>query len=170
MNTFHQLACFFCQGRSALFTEREVVQRMAHWTNNASPRTSTFRTERIIAGESGATETADIALDVSMARLTEIGIRIEFGSTIRTCDLADWITTRCTIGGLRVVDGSTVGTLDANGALHLHLLLTTRLDFSCTSHLLALSLQHRITIIFRVKCNIFVHHNLAFYHNLGAKI
>ena len=169
MHFLQQLTGFLCQGRSALLTEREVVQRVAYWTDDATSRTSTLGTESICARKTGTTETADIVLDIPAARLTEVGIRVEFRTAIRTRSLANGITTRFTIDCLGIIDSATMRALDTCSSTHPHLLLGGPINLTSPSHLLALSLQHSITGILRVKRNIFVH-NLAFYHNLGAKI
>ena len=57
---------------------------MAYWTDDATSRTSTLGTESICARKTGTTETADIVLDIPAARLTEVGIRVEFRTAIRT--------------------------------------------------------------------------------------
>jgi hypothetical protein len=169
VHSLQQLTGFLSQGRSALLTEREVVQSVADRTDDATPRTSALRTERIGTGKSGSTETANIVFDISAARFAEVGIRVEFCTTVRTRSLADRVTTRFTIDCLGIIDSATMRALDTCSSTHPHLLLGGPINLTSPSHLLALSLQHSITGILRVKRNIFVH-NLAFYHNLGAKI
>jgi hypothetical protein len=109
-------------------------------------------------------------LDIPAARLAEVGIRVEFCPTVRTRGLADRIATRSTIYCLRIIDSAAMWALDTCCRPHPHLLLGRGLNLTSQADLLALSLQHSITGILRVKRNIFVNHNLAFYHKLGAKI
>jgi hypothetical protein len=143
---------------------------VAYWTDDTPSRTSTLRTESICARKTGTTETANIVFDISAARFAEVGIRVEFCTTVRTRSLADRVTTRFTIDCFGIIDSATMRALDTCSSTHPHLLLGRGFNLTSQTDLLALSLQHSITGILRVKCNIFVHHNLAFSHKLGAKI
>jgi hypothetical protein len=88
----------------------------------------------------GATERTGIVLDISAARLTVVGIGIEFGTAVRASNHTDRITTGGTIGCLGVVDGTTMGALHAQGSLHLHLLTPLLLVITGQTKLFTLSL------------------------------
>ena len=63
-----------------------------------------------IAFQMGAAIGADVFLDIVMADFTEVCVRINLGTTMRTGRLADGLSTLCTEHCLGFVDGSAKGT------------------------------------------------------------
>ena len=112
----HSLPGFFCQRVTTLLTKRKVIQGMASGAHDASARRTAFRTIWVVLIETRTAEGTNIRTDIVVTKFTEICIRVQLTTTVRTCPLVQQFTTGCTIFCLWFVDCSTLRT--ANTARH----------------------------------------------------